>query len=137
MSDINEIREEDGQEPRRKLSTAAFANALDPDAQANGEDTSFASDRSAAAGPLLGGREVAELRQRWIDIQASFVDEPRKAVEEADSLVALTMKRLAEMFADERSKLEGQWDRGDQVSTEELRVALLRYHSFFDRLLSF
>jgi hypothetical protein len=46
------------------------------------------------------------------------------------------MKRLAETFADERTKLEQQWDRGDQVDTESLRVALQRYRSFFDRLLS-
>jgi hypothetical protein len=64
------------------------------------------------------------------------VDEPRKAVEEADKLVASVMKRLAEGFANERSKLEKQWDRGDNVSTEDLRVALQRYRSFFDRLLS-
>jgi hypothetical protein len=64
------------------------------------------------------------------------VDEPRKAVEQADGLVASTMKRLAEVFAEERSKLEKQWDRGDNVSTEDLRVALQRYRSFFHRLLS-
>jgi hypothetical protein len=69
-------------------------------------------------------------------IQAGFVDEPRSAVEQADSLVAGTMKRLAEMFAEERSRLESQWDRGDDVSTEDLRIALRRYRSFFGRLLS-
>jgi len=66
----------------------------------------------------------------------SFVDEPRRAVEQADNLVAVTMKRLAEMFAEERARLEGQWDRGDNVSTEDLRLALRRYRSFFGRLLS-
>jgi len=63
------------------------------------------------------------------------VDEPCRAVEHADSLVAGAMKRLAE-FADQRAKLEGQWDRGDSVSTEDLRLALRRYRSFFGRLLS-
>lgn len=77
------------------------------------------------------------MRERWTEIQAAFVDEPRKAVEGADNLVAETMKRLAETFAEERSRLEGQWDRGDKVSTEDLRLALQRYRSFFDRLLSF
>jgi hypothetical protein len=57
-------------------------------------------------------------------------------VEQADSLVAGTMKRLAEMFANERANLEGRWDRGDNVSTEDLRLALRRYRSFFGRLLS-
>jgi len=57
-------------------------------------------------------------------------------VEQADGLVAQAMKRLAEVFAQERSKLEGQWDRGDNVSTEDLRIALQRYRTFFHRLLS-
>jgi hypothetical protein len=69
-------------------------------------------------------------------VLASFVDEPRKAVEDADGLVAAAMKRLAEMFAEERARLEGQWDRGDNVSTEDLRLALRRYRSFFGRLLA-
>ena len=85
--------------------------------------------------PLFATNESGDLRRRWDGIQAAFVDEPRKAVEDADSLVATAMKRLAEMFADERAKLEGQWDRGDKVSTEDLRQALRRYRSFFGRLL--
>jgi hypothetical protein len=94
------------------------------------------SDSDARGEPLFPSKDVDELRSRWDNIQAGFVDEPRKAVEEADSLVALAMKRLAETFANERSQLEGQWDRGDDVSTEDLRVALRRYRSFFGRLLS-
>ena len=86
--------------------------------------------------PLFPSNELEDLRTRWKDIQTGFVDEPRKAVEEADVLVASAMKRLAEVFAQERSGLEQQWDRGDNVSTEDLRVALQRYRSFFDRLLS-
>ena len=77
-----------------------------------------------------------DLRNRWNDVQTAFVDEPRRAVEQADGLVASAMKRLAEVFAEERSKLEKQWDRGDNVSTEDLRVALQRYRAFFHRLLS-
>ena len=64
------------------------------------------------------------------------MDEPRKSVEQADALVAGVMNRLAESFASERSKLEEQWSRGDNVSTEELRVALQHYRTFFDKLLS-
>jgi hypothetical protein len=85
---------------------------------------------------LLAADEAGNLRSRWDAIQTGFVDEPRRAVEQADSLVAEVMQRLAQLFADERSKLEGQWSRGDNVSTEDLRVALQRYRSFFDRLLS-
>ena len=86
--------------------------------------------------PLFPSNELDDLRRRWKEIQTGFVDEPRKAVEQADGLVASAMKRLAEVFAQERSGLEQQWDRGDNVSTEDLRVALQRYRSFFDRLLS-
>jgi hypothetical protein len=87
-------------------------------------------------GPLFSSGEANELRSRWDAVQVGFVDEPRRAVEQADNLVAGTMKRLAEIFADERSKLEGQWDQGENVSTEDLRLALRRYRSFFSRLLS-
>ena len=86
--------------------------------------------------PLFPENEATNFRNRWTEIQAAFVDEPRRAVEQADALVADVIKRLASSFADERSKLEGQWGRGDNVSTEDLRVALQRYRAFFDRLLS-
>jgi hypothetical protein len=86
--------------------------------------------------PLFPENEATNFRNRWTEIQAAFVDEPRRAVEQGDALVADVIKRLASSFADERSKLEGQWGRGDNVSTEDLRVALQRYRAFFDRLLS-
>jgi hypothetical protein len=73
---------------------------------------------------------------RWQKIQASFVDEPRESVQQADALVSDLMERLTAGFTQERERLEAQWDRGDDVSTEDLRVALRRYRSFFDRLLS-
>jgi hypothetical protein len=92
--------------------------------------------REAETGPLFSGAEAGDLRARWDTIQVGFVDEPRGAVEQADNLVAGTMKRLAEVFAAERSKLEGQWAQGENVSTEDLRLALRRYRSFFARLLS-
>jgi hypothetical protein len=86
--------------------------------------------------PLFPTGELSNLRSRWGEIQTAFVDEPRKAVEQADALVASAMKRLAEIFSEERSKLEHQWDQGDNVSTEDLRVAFQRYRAFFHRLLS-
>ena len=84
---------------------------------------------------LFPENEAKDFHTRWTEIQTAFVDEPRRAVEQADSLVAEVIKRLANSFAEERSKLEGQWGRGDNVSTEDLRVALQRYRAFFDRLL--
>jgi hypothetical protein len=86
--------------------------------------------------PLFAPADAQEFRSRWEKIQIGFVDEPRKAVEQADELVADAIKRLADVFGSERNKLEGEWDKTDNVSTEELRVALRRYRSFFDRLLS-
>jgi hypothetical protein len=80
--------------------------------------------------------DVDQLRPKWRSIQIKFVDEPRKAVEEADGLVASTIERLAESFAKERAELEAQWAKGSNVSTEDLRLAFRRYRSFFDRLLS-
>ena len=88
------------------------------------------------AAPLFSPEEAKDFRARWDAIKTSFVDDPRRVVEQADSLVAVAMKRLAEMFAAERGRLEGQWDRGGNVSTEDLRLALRRYRSFFGRLLS-
>jgi hypothetical protein len=85
--------------------------------------------------PLFTESEMGDFRSQWNELQIGFVDEPRRAVEDADKLVASVMQRLAEGFANERSGLEKQWDRGDNVSTEELRVALQRYRSFFGRLL--
>ena len=88
------------------------------------------------ASPLFDQSEAEEFRTRWMRIQTEFVDEPRRSVQEADELVAVTMKRLAETFAQERDNLERDWDSGDNTSTEDLRIALQRYRSFFDRLLS-
>jgi len=121
-----------------ELTTAALAGVGErttaSGVSATGVATVLATDEQAA--PLLLPNEVTDFRARWDAIQVGFVDEPRRAVEQADSLVAGAIKRLAGMFADERAKLEGQWDRGDNVSTEDLRLALRRYRSFFGRLLS-
>jgi hypothetical protein len=86
--------------------------------------------------PIFAGGEADGYRTQWDAIQTGFVDEPRKAVQEADALVSVVVKRLSEVFVDERSSLEQQWDKGDQVSTEDLRLALRKYRSFFERLLS-
>jgi hypothetical protein len=85
---------------------------------------------------LFRAEEAESLRGRWDAIQTEFVDEPRTAVEKADNLVGDVMRRLTEGFNQERTRLEAEWSRGESVSTEDLRVALKRYRSFFDRLLS-
>lgn len=95
-----------------------------------------AASATDGAEPLFPSGESEGFKSRWVEVQTGFVDEPRNAVEQADGLVAEMMQRLATVFADERSKLEEQWSRGDDISTEDLRQALRRYRSFFDRLLS-
>ncbi len=87
-------------------------------------------------GPLFNEAEINDYRSRWSNVQTGFVDEPRRSVEEADHLVASVMQRLAEGFANERAGLEKQWDHGENVSTEDLRIALQRYRAFFGRLLN-
>lgn len=86
-------------------------------------------------GGPMGGQEMQQFSSQWTEIQAAFVDEPRKAVEQADKLVAEVVQHLSTTFANERKNLESQWSRGDQVSTEDLRVALQRYRQFFQSLL--
>jgi hypothetical protein len=86
--------------------------------------------------PLFADERSSEFRARWTDVQAGFVDEPRSAVEQADGLVAEVMQQLAKTFAEERTRLEAEWERQGDVSTEDLRQALRRYRSFFDRLLT-
>jgi hypothetical protein len=85
---------------------------------------------------LFPNEELVGYRTQWESIQTGFVDQPRAAVEQADALVSQVVARLTELFTRERSTLEGQWTKGDNVSTEDLRIALTRYRSFFDRLLS-
>ena len=146
------------------LSTAALAHADEAvqqeeytderspqrvDGRGDGRDDGYDRSESSAARnvtanasetdertALFSPDETSSLRGQWDAIQVGFVDEPRQAVEKADALVAGAMKRLAEVFAAERERLEKQWDRGDSVSTEELRLALRRYRAFFGRLLS-
>jgi|SwirhisoilCB2_FD_contig_71_1209291_length_1093_multi_3_in_0_out_0_2 hypothetical protein len=102
-----------------------------------GDTPNAPTDRAVSTSTALFSEgDIGDLRGRWSNVQTGFVDEPRRAVEEADKLVAAVMQRLAEGFAKERANLEKQWDGGDNVSTEDLRVALQRYRSFFDRLLN-
>jgi hypothetical protein len=79
--------------------------------------------------------EIREFRSRWGNIQTAFVDEPRQAVREADQLVQSVIKTLADRFTHDREELVHQWDRGDNVSTEDLRISMQRYRTYLDRLL--
>jgi hypothetical protein len=95
------------------------------------------ADSATEETPRLLPQEDAEsFRDRWETIQAEFVDEPRRSVQSADRLVADVMQKLASSFSEARAELESQWDRGDDVSTEDLRITLRRYRAFFERLLA-
>lgn len=113
--------------------TARDVNNADDARRPMSAPGSSTDDKSA---PLFETGQAEQLRSQWVEIQTKFVDEPRRSVEEADQLVASAIKTLAEVFANERAGLEHNWDHGDDVSTEDLRVALQKYRSFFDRLLS-
>jgi hypothetical protein len=89
-----------------------------------------------ASGHLIAPEQSAEMRSRWEGIQAGFVDEPRECVKQADRLVSDAIRSLSETFARERENLEHQWSQGGDVSTEDLRQALRRYRTFFQRLLA-
>lgn len=98
-------------------------------------DETLPSAPHAETERLFGEEDSRTYLGRWESVQATFVDDPRAAVEHADGLVAEVIRRLAETFSEERENLEGQWAGGGDVSTEDLRVALQRYRAFFRRLL--
>lgn len=149
------IQEQQRAGEARSASTGAEATAsptaTDPGARADGgsQSETAGTQRAAAArtepseteggderAPLFAGDEAERFRQRWERLQASFVDQPREVVAQADDLVGELMQQLTAGFSDKRASLEAQWEEGEQASTEDLRIALTRYRSFFNRLLS-
>ncbi len=113
------------------------------DEQAHGESAQQTSQSQPnmndavdeATAPLFPSQEATRFREQWVQVQGGFVDQPREAVEQADRLVADLMQRLASQFSDTRAELERRWDGQEDVSTEDLRVAMTQYRSFFERLL--
>ena len=99
----------------------------------NGEG---ASAQPSSETSLFDGADLKDFRGQWDSVQAGFVDDPKRCVEQADSLVSAVVEQLSTGFAEARSRLEQQWSRGEDASTEDLRVALKRYREFFDRLLA-
>jgi len=94
-----------------------------------------AAEAKSSADKSLFGQDVSGLRTRWNDVQGQFVDDPRACVQKADSLVSEVVQQLTSNFSETRSRLEEQWSRGNEASTEDLRVALTHYREFFQRLL--
>ena len=123
----------------KQLSTADLAdaaNGVNREQRGVPELRDQESAENQYSGPLLPADYSGDMRTRWESIQGGFVDDPRVAVQQADELVAAAIGKLAESFAGERSKLEEEWSKGNDVSTESLRQALRRYRAFFHRLLS-
>jgi hypothetical protein len=112
-------------------STGAASDSPATSAESSAQRTGTSQDET-----LFGERELSALRSRWADVQARFVDDPRESVHKADGLVADLVQQLTAGFAETRSRLEEQWARGEEVTTENLRVALRRYRDFFERLLA-
>jgi hypothetical protein len=129
--------DDSGPGPVRTDVPPADTSTVDTSAATSTVDTPVAgSTVESTTEPLLGSADSEGFRARWTGVQTGFVDAPREAVQKADALVAELMQHLAAKFADERGKLEKQWDRGDDVPTDDLRDAFQHYRSFFERLLS-
>jgi hypothetical protein len=117
-------------EERREENRTEARNIRDENRNVNRE-----TNRDDDFAALFEDNEAEQFRTQWLEIQSRFVDDPSVSVKDADDLVADVIKNITRSFADKRMALEGQWKSGD-VSTEDLRVAMKRYRSFFNRLLT-
>jgi hypothetical protein len=124
-------------EPAPAADTAApSADTAAPPAEAPEPAAPSAKHESSTDEELFAGDDLAELRARWAGVQAAFVDDPKDCVQKADVLVSDLVEQLTTGFAQARSHLEQQWSRGEEASTEDLRLALMHYREFFERLLA-
>jgi hypothetical protein len=119
-----------------RLEDEGWVDARKPRPAADDVGTTPPEHESSTGDPLFAGDDVADLRARWAGVQAAFVDNPKECVQKADHLVSDVVEQLTTEFAQTRARLEGQWSRGQEASTEDLRVALMHYREFFDRLLA-
>ncbi len=122
------------EEPR--VDEERMAATREPAPAADDVDAGTPQHESSTSETLFAGDDVADLRARWAGVQAAFVDNPKECVQKADHLVSDVVEQLTTGFAEARSRLEEQWSRGQDASTEDLRVALMHYREFFDRLLT-
>jgi len=126
--------------PRMKDESTAVAAEPAPESAPSTEtpevEPPSAEHESSTEEVLFAGDDLAELRARWAGVQAAFVDDPKDCVQKADALVSDLVEQLTSGFAQARSHLEEQWSRGEEASTEDLRMALMHYREFFERLLA-
>ena len=125
------------QDPAEEAEAMERPEAVSPEQGARGNaQASDATIQGTQTTELFSDTELQSYRERWDSVQAGFVDDPKTSVEAADKLVNTLIERLADGFSQERSRLEAQWEEGVDASTEDLRLALQRYRSFFGRLLA-
>ena len=134
---VDENRADAVHEPEAATETPADV-VREPEPVADGVEAEppRVEHESSTAEMLFAGEDVADLRSRWAGVQAAFVDNPKECVQKADHLVSDLVEHLTTGFAEARSRLEEQWSKGQEASTEDLRVALMHYREFFDRLLA-
>ena len=97
---------------------------------------SRSSQSAEEFGPLFDSRVAEQLRTRWLEIQSGFVDDPNISLQDADELIIHMIENIITTLSEKRMTIEDQWQRDDQVSTEDLRLTLKNYRSFFNRLLA-
>jgi hypothetical protein len=119
-------REQETQAATEPASTATMTREPQAAAQARPPE---------AASGLINDQKLDGFAGRWDAVQAGFVDDPRRAVEQADQLVAEVIDHLSRLFTQERARLESHWSKGGQVETEDLRIAIQRYREFFRTLI--
>jgi hypothetical protein len=144
-------RTEENQDTARRAeesSDTARTAAESPDTARRAEESQDSAYRAADAGAadqgdadgqratLIAPERADGYNSRWNQLKSDFVDEPRRAVRGANELVGEVLDELEELFRRQRTDLE-QGLENEQTTTEDLRLALGRYRSFFDRLLSF
>ncbi|HET9557656.1 MAG TPA: hypothetical protein VFS70_11010 [Actinomycetota bacterium] len=104
----------------------------EPEATAGAPAATDAPATAGTSASLVGSLDADGIRNRFLDIQAGFVDEPRQAVEEAGRFVDELLQQVADALREQRAQLAGATDEG---STEDLRLALRAYRQFVDRIL--
>jgi hypothetical protein len=119
-----------------QIEDESTAATREPEPAADDIEAEPPKPESSTGEMLFAGDDVADLRARWAGVQAAFVDDPKDCVQKADHLVSDVVEQLTTGFAEARSRLEEQWSRGQEASTEDLRMALMHYREFFDRLLA-
>jgi hypothetical protein len=118
------------------MTTDDYQPSTETDTEATPAATGTApAEFETTSGDLVPHDADVDFRSRWEAIQYGFVDDPRSAVNDADTLVGEVLQQLSATFEEQRRQLERQWNNGEP-DTEELRLALRRYRDYFDRLLT-